>query len=177
MLGARKELSWGETTQEKDPRPQHCQNKGPIYSARHRLPPLAVMVVLGAELSRGQALIATIIATILLEAQRLLSLLTFRDALNFKQMLMALIWEGEGGSHVPDMKTRCLPYSKDEKSWEKQEPSPRLPAVPSPACRENWGGFGAVPRPGAGSQPPLAATPGIRRLLQRGCFSFPFPQE
>ena len=81
---------------------------------------MAVTVILGAELSRGQALIATIITTILLEAQRPLPSLRFRDALNFKQMLMALIGEGEGDPRIPDVKTRCLPRYKDEESWEKQ---------------------------------------------------------
>lgn len=92
---------------------------------------MAVRVILGAELSRGQALIAAIITTILLEAQRLLPSLRFRDALNFKQMLTALIWEGEGGPHIPAVKTCCLSCYKDEESWEKRELSLRLPAVPT----------------------------------------------
>lgn len=59
------------------------------------------MVTLGAELSRRQALIATIITTVLLETQRLLPSLRFRDALNFKQMLITLTWEAGGWSSHP----------------------------------------------------------------------------
>ena len=122
----------GETRTGKGPGAAAPPEQGAhLHPLLHRHPPLAVTVILGAELSRGQALIATIITTTLSEAQRPLPSLRFRDALNFKQMLIALIGEGEGDPHIPDVKTRCLPCYKDEESWEKQEPSPRLPAVPA----------------------------------------------
>lgn len=90
------------------------------------------MVILGAELSCRQALIATIITTVLLETQRLLPSLRFRDALNFKQMLITLTWGKRGGGpHIPNVKTHCLSCYRDEESWETWQPSPWLPAVPT----------------------------------------------
>lgn len=77
---------------------------------------MAVLVILGAEPSLGPALIATIITTVLLEAQRLLPVHGFRDVLNFKQIFVTSL--GRGG-----VKPHCLPRCKDEESWEKQEPS------------------------------------------------------
>lgn len=122
---------------------------------------MAVLVILGAEPSLGQALIATIITTVLLEAQRLLPVYGFRDALNFKQVFVTSL--GRGG-----MKPRCLPCCKDEENWEKQEPSPWLPAVPTalPAMRTRrlWDHAMA----GVGSLSPSTTVPGILLLLQRG---------
>lgn len=88
-------------------------------------PPLAVLVLLGAEPSPGPALIATIITTALVEAQRLLPVQGFRDVLNFKQIFVSSL--GRGG-----VKPRCFPRCKDEESWEKQEPSAGSQQCPQP---------------------------------------------
>lgn len=139
---------WGHST---------TRTTAPLTPARHGNPPLAVTVTSGAE---PQA--AFNCHYYYHRFQRLLPSLSCGDARNFPQMLTALIWDGQEDPHVPAMETCCLLCFKDE------EPTC------SPAHREMQG-FGLVPRPGL--LPPFTAMPAIQRLLQRGQFSFPFPQE
>lgn len=86
-----------------------ARTTAPLTPARHRHPPLAVTVTSGAE---PQA--AFNCHYYYHRFQRLLPSLRCGDARNFPQMLIALIWDGQGDPHVPATETCRLLCGKEE---------------------------------------------------------------
>jgi len=108
----------------------------------------------------------------MLEAERRLPSLRFRDALNLKQMLLALIREGDRGSSRP---RRENPLSPTLRRGGKPGDAGAAAAgsAHSPARQESRRGAGLVPWPGAGWRPhPL---PGQGSSARRSRAGLPSP--